>query len=291
MVEVNSYYPFGMLHDYTTTKQNAYQYKYNGKELQETGMYDYGARMYMPDLGRWGVVDPLTEKYRRHSPYNYAVNNPILFIDPDGRDIRIGEHVYSYQKNRDYSKIGNDFERNAYKAIDKLYSSGAMKVDINGKKVDMLQTLISDKKNTISIAQQKPEASDYQKNGNNYDPSTKTVNWRDKDGITFRKDVTQPNSGTNQGQNSPTSLLSHELIHGYNDTQDNINYNSRKADKTTANEGLITPNGANLSFSNLEEKHTTGLANQVNDNLGEDKRTNYGKNYYETKSPETTDPK
>ncbi|WP_317047550.1 hypothetical protein [Chryseobacterium oncorhynchi] len=27
-------------------------YKYNGKELQETGMYDYGARMYMADLGR-----------------------------------------------------------------------------------------------------------------------------------------------------------------------------------------------------------------------------------------------
>ncbi|WP_228420057.1 RHS repeat domain-containing protein [Chryseobacterium camelliae] len=89
VLEENNYYPFGLKHGgYNELAGNpAYQYKYNGKELQtETGMYDYGARFYMPDIGRWGVVDPLAEKMTRYSPYNYAFNNPISFIDPDGRE-------------------------------------------------------------------------------------------------------------------------------------------------------------------------------------------------------------
>lgn len=85
ILEEESYYPYGLRHE-NNLSLNPYHYKYNGKELQtDSGMYDYGARFYMPELGRWGVVDPLSEMTRRFSPYVYGNSNPMRFTDPDGR--------------------------------------------------------------------------------------------------------------------------------------------------------------------------------------------------------------
>lgn len=109
ILEENNYYPFGLKHknynmsekNYTKTNGGVtldpvcencaipfkYNYKYDGKELQDElglNVYDYGARLYDPALGRWMNIDPLAEQGRRWSPYAYAFDNPIYFVDPDG---------------------------------------------------------------------------------------------------------------------------------------------------------------------------------------------------------------
>src|SRR5690554_5004378 len=93
ILEENNYYPFGLKHKgyneivNSNRSEAAERYKFNGMEWQpELGLdlYDFGARNYDTAIGRWLNVDPLAEEMRRFSPYVYAFNNPIYFIDPDG---------------------------------------------------------------------------------------------------------------------------------------------------------------------------------------------------------------
>jgi RHS repeat-associated protein len=63
---------------------NKNRYMYNGKEFNDhmgLNWYDYGARFYDPQIGRFYTVDPWTEKYNDQSPYLYAYNNPIRYTD------------------------------------------------------------------------------------------------------------------------------------------------------------------------------------------------------------------
>lgn len=95
--QVNNYYPYGGLMA-NSTGWNAQRYKYNGKEFDRMhglDWYDYGARNYDAVIGQFTTKDPLCEKYYHISPYAYCENNPLRFIDPDGRTI----WVYYYDEN------------------------------------------------------------------------------------------------------------------------------------------------------------------------------------------------
>ncbi|QOI97317.1 MAG: RHS repeat-associated core domain-containing protein [Flammeovirgaceae bacterium] len=124
IVSSSDYFAFGLQHT-TGERAGVYEqrYLYNGKELQDelnVGWLDYGARMYMPEIGRWGVVDPLAEKGFRFSPYIYCANNSIRYLDPDGMwfDDKNEKRAQKIEK-----KIGKKAE-GLGKKVDKLKAKG-----------------------------------------------------------------------------------------------------------------------------------------------------------------------
>ena len=86
VVQEVEYYPFGSLFSENNLDKN--KYLYNGKELNKEFFenYDYGRRFYDPELGRFHTVDPKATDYYFQSPYAYAANNPIRFIDKNGEN-------------------------------------------------------------------------------------------------------------------------------------------------------------------------------------------------------------
>jgi RHS repeat-associated protein len=91
MAEVASasdYLVFGMqMPSRIITASTAYRYGFNGKEKDpdmDGNNYDYGFRIYNPQIGKFLSVDPLMKKYPELTPYQYASNKPVWKRDIDG---------------------------------------------------------------------------------------------------------------------------------------------------------------------------------------------------------------
>ena len=99
ILEQNDYYVFGgRIENPQFPNWSRNRYRFNGKEQLATatadlGLTDYGARMYSQKLSRWTTPDPLADKYHSTSPYAFCGNNPVNYVDPNGKKIYYAKDV------------------------------------------------------------------------------------------------------------------------------------------------------------------------------------------------------
>ncbi len=229
-LQFTDYYPFGSSFA-ATLPNNGNKYLYNGKEKQDDVLggtsldwYDYGARFYDAQIARWYSVDPKAEKYLNISPYTYCANNPIKYIDPNGKEIWI---TYTTTKDDKTTTVSYQYKNGKlYDDNNKVYKGKNAYLNTVTKQLnqlkkddsevgDMISNLEKNEyKNTITNLDEKAKNKDNQTQGYN---DLSVFFKAGKNAVTqfdaFSKKGQKPEEIEKNRTRDPRVGLAHELKH------------------------------------------------------------------------------
>ncbi len=124
VTQTNSYYPYGLPTQFTNGEGGGNRYRYGGKELttlKGLNLYDFAARTYAPDLGRFMQPDPSTHDYHWLSPYAYCGGDPVNFVDPTGCSTWVIK-----QSDGTYKVVGGNLDDNDLNIYEVYFEGGNM---------------------------------------------------------------------------------------------------------------------------------------------------------------------
>ena len=255
------YVPFGEV--FIEERNNTWNtpYLFNAKELdEETGMYYYGARYYEPRLSLWMSCDPMQEKYPYVTTYSYTIDNPIKFIDSDGRIVKIW-----YQDHNGIGRVASfdgTFKNRLTLPDDKFVQDVAKAYSYlhNHDASQMFDAAIKSSRTIIIRPTDGSSQTDY---GFQMD-----LFWDNTMGL----------KTTDGGLQSPATQLEHEFTHIINALKDG---GARRARHETSDS----------NYGNKEERFViTGHETDVVNKLGESARKNHTGTLYKTNGVDTTEP-
>ena len=187
--------------------EDPYHYGFNGKykdnEFAGTGNHiDYGARALDTRMARWINRDPMSLKYPAFSPYNYALNSPMLFSDKEGKEIYIADINSGGRGTIERVKYVKGQPYTGKSEYIRMVTNNLNQLSSESKVVGGIITTLVDQKEQIHQIQ-------------NFDPKYPLGrNWKSENGTITSYDPTSTDNGKD-GKTTPTASLAHELKHGY----------------------------------------------------------------------------
>jgi RHS repeat-associated protein len=278
-----------------------YRYGFNGKENDNEVKGDgnqipYDARIYDPRLGRWLSVDPLQKKYADLTPYNFCLNNPILFTDPDGKDVIIkdqsGNKVAVFKNDGTIvitKGMENSSALHSYQDARTYLGKSSNSLTILEKSTKSITIRVTNENitggGTFTPSQHSISGTDINKNGKLELNEASNATFASNDIGTINWNPGMALSDGERNLHSPALVLDHEAKHGKHALSNLLQYLKNRATPTTD------------GTDNVEEQTTINETNLTSINLkngdgGYGKRlTHRGYNMYPSNGVTTTDKK